>query len=155
MILPKLLDDLCLWQVCKVCKYASIQVCNYAIMYIFKYASASSHVCKCESNQLHASMWVSKYESLQMCKYANMLVYSKHASVKPSGISETRFWSSRPRLKMSESQWQDRDRNWKCPSLNDETKTETEKMWVSMARPRLRLKVSESQWRDRDRDWKI
>ena len=56
----------------------------------------------------------------------------------------------RPRLKMSEYQWRDRD--WKYLSLNDETKRGTEKVWVSMARPRPRLKMSESQWRDRD--WK-
>ena len=43
-----------------------------------------------------------------------------------------------PRLKMSESQWWDQD--WKYLSLNDKTKTKTEK--------------SESQWRDRDQDWK-
>ena len=43
---------------------------------------------------------------------------------------------SRPRLKMSGSQWRDRD--WKCVSLNDETETKTEK--------------SKSQWRDRN--WK-
>ena len=42
----------------------------------------------------------------------------------------------KPRLKRSESQWWDRD--WKCLSLNNETKTETE--------------MSKSQWRDRD--WK-
>ena len=98
-----------------------------------------------------------------------------------AGISETRFGSSRPRLKRSESQWRDRD--WKCLSLKDETKTETEKVWVSVTRPRLKrseshsqvpdhkkletkkvwvsmtrprpgLNRSESQWRDRDRDWK-
>ena len=40
----------------------------------------------------------------------------------------------RPRLKMSESHWRDRDRDWK--------------IWVSMARPRPRLEKSESQWRD-------
>ena len=47
-----------------------------------------------------------------------------------AGISETIFWSSRLRLKMSESQWQDRD--WKGLSLNDETKTE--KIRFSMLR---------------------
>ena len=73
-----------------------------------------------------------------------------------TGISETRFGSSRPRprLKRSESQWRDRDRDWKGLSLNDETETETEKVWVSMTRPRPRLKGSESQSRDRDRDHK-
>ena len=43
-----------------------------------------------------------------------------------------------------------RDRDWKCLSLNDETKTETENVFVSMTR--RRLKMPESQWRDRD--WK-
>jgi len=33
---------------------------------------------------------------------------------------------TRLRLKMSESQWWDRDRDWKDASLNDETETETE-----------------------------
>ena len=42
----------------------------------------------------------------------------------------------RPRLKMSESHWRDRDR----------------KIWVSMARPRPRLEKSESQWRDWAKD---
>ena len=59
---------------------------------------------------------------------------------------------TRLRLKISESQWWDRD--WKCLSLNDETETETEKVWVSMTRPRPRLKGSESQSRDQDRDHK-
>ena len=45
-------------------------------------------------------------------------------------------------------------RDWKGLSLNDETKTETKNVWVSMTRPRPRLKRSESQWRYRDRDWK-
>ena len=35
---------------------------------------------------------------------------------------------------MSESQWWDRDQDWKYLSLNYETDTETEKMWVSMTR---------------------
>ena len=56
----------------------------------------------------------------------------------------------RPRLKRSESQWRDRDQDWKDLSLNDET--ETQKVWVSMTRPRL--KWSESQSQDRDRDHK-
>ena len=51
---------------------------------------------------------------------------------------------TKPRLKMSESQWRDWD--WKCLSLNDET--ETRVLWVSMTRPRL--KFSESQCRDQD-----
>ena len=51
---------------------------------------------------------------------------------KESGISETIFGSSRPRLKRSESQWRDRD--WKGLSLNDEIETETENVWVSMTR---------------------
>ena len=46
--------------------------------------------------------------------------------IKEKGISETRFWSSRPRLKRSESQWWDRD--WKGLSLRVETKTETTKI---------------------------
>ena len=54
----------------------------------------------------------------------------------------------RPRLKRSEPQWWDRD--WKCLSLNDDTKSK--KMWVSTTRPRPRLIRSESQWRDQD--WK-
>ena len=58
MILPELLDDLCLWQVCKVCKYASIQVCKYASMQVCKYAS----------------MQVCNYAIMQVCKYANMQV---------------------------------------------------------------------------------
>ena len=57
---------------------------------------------------------------------------------------------TKPRLKRSESQWRDWDRDWKCLSLND--KTETENVLVSIRRPRL--KMLESQGRDRDRDWK-
>ena len=38
MILPELLDDLCLWQVCKVCKYSSMQVNRYACMQVCKYS---------------------------------------------------------------------------------------------------------------------
>ena len=53
----------------------------------------------------------------------------------------------RPRLRRSESQWQDQE--WKCLSLNN--KTETEKMWILMTR--LRLQMCESQLQDRD--WKI
>ena len=40
----------------------------------------------------------------------------------------------------------------KYSSLNGETETKTEKLWVSMMRPRLQM--YESQWRDQDRDWK-
>ena len=40
----------------------------------------------------------------------------------------------------------------KYPSLNDETETKTEKMWVSMTRLRPRLQMCESQLRDQD--WK-
>ena len=49
------------------------------------------------------------------------------------GISETRFGSSRPRLKMSQYQWQDQNRDLK-----------------GLTRPRLRLNRCESQWQDRD-----
>ena len=48
MILPEFLDDLCSWQVCKVCKNANIQVCNFA------------------------SMQVNRYACMQICKYASM-----------------------------------------------------------------------------------
>ena len=58
MILSELLDDLCLWQVCNVCKYASIQVCNYASMQVNRYAS----------------MQVLKYASIQVCKFASTQV---------------------------------------------------------------------------------
>ena len=73
-----------------------------------------------------------------------------------AGISEARFGSSRlrPRLKMSESQWRDWVRDWKGLSFNDETDTETEKVWVPMTRLRPRLKKSESQSRDWDQDHK-
>ena len=52
------------------------------------------------------------------------------------------------RLKISESQWRNRD--CKCLSLNDKTKTKTENVWVTMTRPTL--KFSESQWWDWDWD---
>ena len=42
-----------------------------------------------------------------------------------------------------------RDLDWKCLSLNDETK-----VWVSRTRSRPRLKLSEFQWQDHDWDWK-
>ena len=42
------------------------------------------------------------------------------------------------------------DRDWKCLSLNGET--ESEKVWVSMTRPRL--KMSQYQWQDQNRDLK-
>ena len=44
------------------------------------------------------------------------------------------------------------DQDWKYLGLNDETETNTEKVWVSMMRPRP--KKYESQWRDQDWDWK-
>ena len=68
----------------------------------------------------------------------------------------------RPRLKMSESQWLDWDRDWKDVSLKDET--ETENFWVSMKRLRLRPKnhslndetetKTEKIW-DEGRDWNL
>ena len=46
---------------------------------------------------------------------------------------------SRPRLNLQKSQCRDWDRDWIYKSLNFETKTETESLWVSMSRPRPRL----------------
>ena len=46
---------------------------------------------------------------------------------------------SRQRLKWTESQCQDWDRDWKSLSLNFETEAETEIFLVSMLRPSLRL----------------
>ena len=58
-----------------------------------------------------------------------------------AGINETKFWWSRPRprLELFESQCRDWDRDWIYKSLNFETETETESLWVSMSRPRPRL----------------
>ena len=89
--------------------------------------------------------------STVLASYSLAISYVTHTKTSyytQPGISETRFGSSRPILKRSESQWRDRD--WKCLSLKDKTGTETEKVWVSVTRPRPRLKRSESHSRDRD-----
>ena len=62
-------------------------------------------------------------------------------SKEEAGISETRFWWSRPRprLEVFESQCRYRERDWIFKSLNVETDTETKFLQVSVSilRPRL------------------
>ena len=72
-----------------------------------------------------------------------------------SVISDTKFWLSRPRLRLAffQSQFWDWVQDFNFLSLSFETETETGSFWVSMLRPSPRLYFSESQYPYRVRDW--
>ena len=102
------------------------------------------------------------FKDLKLCNWSLNCMLSLYNKFQTSSTPPlNRFWwgflfflfllwqgSARPDLE----HW-DRDQYWKCLSLNNETKTETENVWVSITRPKLRLKMSKSQLQDRD--WNV